>query len=113
MLHHVGAHDDRPVASLVGGRVEPVVDRWRRGVKLTAPPNPLVPEAVVRAEQSFVADLAQRYLLGDRWVVDVEADSGRRVRLARGSREEAIAAAKRIHAGVTARGVAFVKTLDT
>ncbi|WP_460849469.1 hypothetical protein [Nocardioides ultimimeridianus] len=93
-------------------RVEPAVDRWRRGLKMTAVPNPLVPAAIVRAEQGFFAGLAQRYVFGGKWVVDVEADSGRRLRIEEATREFAVATAKRIHAGVRERGVAFLDVLE-
>lgn len=89
-------------------RVEPAVDRWRRGLKMTTVPNPLTPAAIMRAEQGFVAGLAQRYVFGGRWVVDVEADSGRRLRIEEATRESAVATAKRIHAGVRECGVAFL-----
>ena len=91
-------------------RVEPAVDRWRRSWKRTVAPNPLVPVSVVRAEHGLVAGLAQRYALGGKWVVDVEADSGRRLRIEEATREAAIATAKRIHAGVRQHGVAFLET---
>lgn len=89
-------------------RVEPAVDRWRRALKMTMAPNPRLPAAVVRAEQGFVAGLLQRYAFGGRWIVDVEADSGRRLRIGKPTRDDAIATAKRIHAGVGQRGVAFL-----
>lgn len=82
---------------------------WRRSVKS---PNPSTPHAVAQIEYQSVAGLIRRYLLHDQWVVDIEADSGERLRTASDSREGAIEQARHPHAGIQQDGVAFLRTLQ-
>ena len=54
--------------------------------------------------------LVQKYMLRDRWAVEVEADNGERCRVNAASRDEAIEYATKIHEGVVKGGVAFLRT---
>ena len=93
-------------------RVEPAIDRLRRWFNLVNTPDPFTPRAVARIEYQSVPGLIQRYLLRDQWVVDVESDSGERLRVPVAGRESAIERASQLHAGVQKEGVAFLRTLD-
>ena len=55
-------------------------------------------------------DLVQKYLLRDRWAVEVEADSGERCRVEARTRTAAIDYARQIHDGVQEQGVAFLSS---
>lgn len=92
-------------------RVEPAVDRLRRWRFLIFTPPIVTDPARTYVGYRWLPGVVQRRLLGDRWAVDVEADSGARVRVSATDRDEAIAHARRIHAGVTEQGVAFLDTL--
>jgi hypothetical protein len=92
-------------------RIEPAVDRWRRWRNLMTVPDALVPAAVTRFDYQTLPGLVQRYLFRDRWVVDVEADTGERCRVAAADQRGAIANAQRIHAGIQREGLGFLHHL--
>jgi len=91
-------------------RVEPAVDRLRRLRFLLSAPAPLTDPIGTYFDYRTLPGLVQRYLLGDRWAVDVEADNGARCRVKATNRDDAIAYARQIHDGVQADGVAFLRT---
>jgi hypothetical protein len=99
-----------PDAVRVTMRVEPAVDRFRRWRFMISTPRVLTDPAETCLSYRVLPDLVQRYLLGDRWVVDVEADSGERCRVDSSTREEALAYAHQIHDGVKRQGVSFLRT---
>lgn len=92
-------------------RIEPAVDRWRRWRNLITTPDPLAPAVVRRFDYQALPGLVQRYLLRDRWVVDVEADTGERCRVPAANQRDAIANAHRIHAGIQRDGLGFLPHL--
>lgn len=75
----------------------------------------LTPRVLTDPAETYVSyrvlpDLVQRYVLHDRWAVDVEADSGERCRVKAETRDDAIEYARRIHDGIANQGVDFLKT---
>jgi len=62
------------------------------------------------ANYRVLPGLVQRYLLRDRWVVNVEVDSGERCRVRADNRTAAIEYARQIHEGVQEQGVAFLRS---
>jgi hypothetical protein len=99
-----------PDAVRVTLRVEPAVDRFRRWRLMVATPRVVTAPVTTYVSYRVLPDLVQRYLLRDRWVVDVEADSGVRCRVNAKARDDAIEYARQIHEGVQEQGVAFLKT---
>ncbi len=93
-----------PDAVRVTMRVEPAVDRFRRWRLMVSTPRVLTDPAETYFSYRVLPDLVQRYLLRDRWVVDVEADSGVRCRVDSSTREDALAYARQIHDGVQRHG---------
>lgn len=91
-------------------RVEPRVDRLRRLRFMLSTPAPLTDPLGTYFDYQTLPGLVQRYLLGDRWAVDVEADNGVRCRVKATNRDEAITYARQIQGGVQADGVAFLRT---
>jgi hypothetical protein len=91
-------------------RVEPAVDRFRRWRFMVSTPPVVTDPAAAYVSYRVLPDPIQRHLLRDRWVVDVEADSGERCRVNAKTRGDAIEYARQIHDGVREQGVAFLKT---
>jgi hypothetical protein len=58
-------------------RVEPAVDRLRRWRFMFFTPPVLTQPVDAYVRYRILPDLVQKYVLRDRWAVDVEADSGR------------------------------------
>lgn len=91
-------------------RLEPALYRllrWRR--RVFTPPllmDPIQSAIDYQLAPSFV----QQRLLGGRWVVEVEADSGERVRVPGAARADALTYAQRILEGIKADGVGFLRT---
>jgi hypothetical protein len=73
-------------------------------------PEPLTDPVGTAFDYGTLPGLVQRYLLRDRWAVDIEADNGERCRVSAPNRDQALAYARRIHAGVQEQGVAFLST---
>jgi hypothetical protein len=99
-----------PDAVRVTLRVEPAVDRFRQLRFSVSTPRIVTDPAATYVSYRVLPDLLQRYVLRDRWVVAVEADSGERCRVKARTRGDAIAYAGRIHDGVERQGVPFLKT---
>ncbi|BBH18463.1 hypothetical protein Back2_27500 [Nocardioides baekrokdamisoli] len=91
-------------------RVEPAVDRLRRWQRSWGPPAVLTNPVGTYVDYTYAPGLIQKHLLRDRWVVDIEADSGEHCRMRAADRAAAITMANQVHAGVTADGVAFLRT---
>ncbi|WP_459985536.1 hypothetical protein [Nocardioides sp. AN3] len=91
-------------------RIEPAVDRLRRWRFMVATPKVLTDPAETYLSYRVLPDLVQRYVLGDRWAVEVEADSGERTRVHASTRNDAIEHARKIHDGIARQGVAFLRT---
>lgn len=92
-------------------RIEPAIDRYRRWRRmLTVPPVLTNPVGAVLSYQ-YAPGLMQKYVLKNRWAIDVEADSGEHYRVMAPGRERAIEAAQEIHQGVTTHGVVSLATL--
>jgi hypothetical protein len=91
-------------------RVEPAIDRLRRWRNMTSVPEVVTAPLSTYVGYRIVPDWVQKHLLRDRWVVDVEADSGDRCRVRASNRAEAVEIARKIHAGISAHGVAFLAT---
>jgi hypothetical protein len=91
-------------------RVEPAVDRLRRWRFMVSTPAALTDPATAYVSYRVLPDLIQRYVLRDRWAVDVEADNGQRCRVGARSRDDAIDYAHQIHDGIADAGVEFLKT---
>jgi hypothetical protein len=68
-------------------------------------------DPVKRALQSLLPGYVQSRLLKDRWAILVEADSGRRVRLVRSTREQAFTVAEGIRRNVQQQGVRVLDEL--
>ncbi len=100
-----------PDAVRVTLRVEPAVDRFRRWRFMVSTPRVVTDPAATYVSYRVLPDLVQLHLLRDRWVIDVEADSGARCRVSAMTRGDAIEHARQIHDGVQQQGVAFLKTL--
>ena len=77
---------------------------------MVATPRVLTDPAETYVSYRVLPDLVQRYVLRDRWAVEVEADSGERTRVQAGTRDDAIEYARQIHDGIANQGVAFLKT---
>jgi hypothetical protein len=90
-------------------RVEPAVDRFRRWRFMVSTPAVLTDPAFAYVSYRVLPDLVQRFVLRDRWAVDVEADNGQRCRVGARSRDDAIDYARKIHDGVADAGVAFLR----
>ena len=92
--------------------VEPAVQRLVRerdawfAPKLTIFPNP-----VRTAERRLIPQIIQSRLLKGRWAVQIEADSGERLRLIRDTHEEAQTTARSIWQQVQDQGVAALSGL--
>ena len=91
-------------------RIEPAVDRFRRWRLMLFTPRVLTAPAETYLSYLVLPDLIQRYLLHDRWAVDVEADTGERCRVKATSRDDAFEFARRIRDGIANHGVAFLET---
>ncbi|WP_244931865.1 hypothetical protein [Nocardioides sp. W7] len=91
-------------------RAEPAIDRVRRWRFLFFTPPVLTDPARAYAGYRVAPGLVQRYLLRDRWAVDVEADNGERCRIPAKDRAAAVDYARQVHAGVEEQGVAFLRT---
>lgn len=91
-------------------RVEPAVDRWRRWRFMLTTPEPITDPLRTYFDYRVAPGLVQKYLLRDRWAVDVEADSGERCRVDAHTRDDAIQYARQIRDGVQAQGVEFLRT---
>jgi hypothetical protein len=115
--HHSAASPDAAQAPDVVGpdgirvtlRIEPAVDRLLRWRRLWSTPEPLTSPGSTYVDYRVLPGFVQR-LLGGSWVVDVEADSGDRVRVTASTREEAVGYARQIRDGIEAQGVAFLRT---
>ena len=83
--------------------VEPAVQRWvrERDGWTVGGYNPFA-----QAIRDAIPLMAQRLIFRDRWVVQIEADSGQRVRLIRPTRTEAMALAESVGDAVRADEVA-------
>lgn len=90
--------------------IEPAVDRFRRWRLMVATPRALTAPAETYVSYRVLPDLVQRYVLRDRWAVEVEADSGERTRVRASTRDDAIEYARQIHDGVAKQGVGFLTT---
>lgn len=91
-------------------RVEPAVDRLRRWRFMFFTPPVLTQPVDAYVSYRILPDLVQKYLLRDRWAVDVEADSGERCRVKADTQAQAIDYARQIHEGVARQGVAFLQS---
>lgn len=91
-------------------RVEPAINRYKRLRNLWLTPAVLMDPFGTYIEYRTLPGLVQKYVLRDRWAVEVEADNGDRCRVDASNREEALGYAQTIHDGVVADGVAFVRT---
>lgn len=91
-------------------RVEPAVDRLRRWRFMLATPRVLTAPVDTYFSYRVLPDLVERYLLRDRWAVDIEADNGKRCRVRASTREDAITYARQIREGIAKEGVAFLNT---
>jgi hypothetical protein len=91
-------------------RVEPAVDRLRRWRFMFFTPPVLTQPVDTYFRYRVLPDLVQKYLLRDRWIVDVESDSGERCRVRADTREQAIYYARHIHDGVQKQGITFLRS---
>jgi hypothetical protein len=91
-------------------RVEPAVDRLRRWRFMFFTPPVLTQPVDAYVRYRVLPDLVQKYVLRDRWAVDVEADSGERCRVKADTQAQAIDYARQIHDGVAQEGVVFLRT---
>lgn len=91
-------------------RVEPAVDRLRRWRQLISMPRPVTRPVANYFAYRTLPSLVQKYVLRDRWAVDVEADNGERCRVRADTRDAAVEYARQIGEGVRLHGVAFLKT---
>lgn len=91
-------------------RIEPAIDRFRRWRFLWSTPAVMMDPFGTYIDYRTIPGLVQKYVLRDRWAVEVEADNGDRCRIDASSRDEALKHARAIHDGVTARGAAFLRT---
>lgn len=91
-------------------RVEPAVDRLRRWRRMTSTPDPLTSPVATAFDYGVLPGLVQRYLLGNAWAVDVEADNGERCGVKAATRDDALQYARQVQAGVLDGGVAFLRT---
>jgi hypothetical protein len=91
-------------------RVEPAVDRLRRWRFMFFTPRVLTEPLDTYMSYRILPHIVQRRLLGNRWVVNVEADNGERCRVKATDRLTAITYARQIHEGIQSQGVAFLRT---
>ena len=91
-------------------RVEPAVDRLKRLRYLWSTPAVVTDPFGTYVDFRTLPGLVQKYVLRDRWAVEVEADNGERCRVNASSRDEAIHYATKIRDGVVKDGVAFLRT---
>lgn len=91
-------------------RVEPAVARLLRWRFAVSTPRVVTDPTGTYVSYRVLPDVIQRYVLRDRWVVDLEADNGQRCRVRASTRAAAIQHARQIHDGVAEQGVAFLNT---
>jgi hypothetical protein len=91
-------------------RVEPAVDRYKRLRNMWFTPAVVMDPFGTYFDYRTLPGLVQKYVLRDRWAIDVEADNGDNCRVMANSREEALGYARQIHDGVVADGVVFLRT---
>lgn len=92
-------------------RVEPAVDRLRRWRFMLSAPPVLTQPFDTYVSYRILPGLIQKYVLRNRWAVDIEADSGEHCRIRADSRGHAIYVAREVSEGVQHEGVAFLRTI--
>jgi len=92
--------------------VEPAVERlMRERDAWTTPKFTVFPDPIRIAVRRLLPEVVQSRLLGARWAVVIEADSGEKLRLTRETHDDALATARSTWQQVHDRGVSALNDL--